>query len=84
MALMWRLTKPLWVTGKMVMTESGFCVLKGLVDMYMRKLYSSAVFNKRVYQTEGFLDIKLMPILNKNKINHNDCHSGNFKGVDFE
>ena len=33
-ALMYRMTKPLWVTGKAVIMDSGFCVLKVLVVMY--------------------------------------------------
>ena len=31
MTLMWRATKPLWVTGKVLITDSGFCALKGLI-----------------------------------------------------
>ena len=30
MVLMWRITKTLWETGKVVIIYSGFCVLKGL------------------------------------------------------
>ena len=49
MALMWRLTKPLWVTGKTLIKDSGFCVLKGLVGMYDRGVYVITVTKKHRY-----------------------------------
>ena len=35
-SLMWRMTKPLWGTWNLVVTDSGLCVLKRLIDMYER------------------------------------------------
>ena len=48
-SLVWRMTKPLWGTGKAVVLDSGFCVLKGLIGMYDIGLYGSAVTKKRRY-----------------------------------
>ena len=53
MALIWRMTKPLRGTGKEVITDSDFCVLKYLMGMYERGVYSSAVAKKRIYWPEG-------------------------------
>ena len=53
MAFVWRITKPVWVTGKMVIMESGLCVLKGFIGMYERGVYGSAEKKKRRYLPEG-------------------------------
>ena len=43
------MTKPLWVTGKTLIMDSGFYVLKMLVGMYERVVYGSAVAKKNIY-----------------------------------
>ena len=53
MALMWMMTKPLWVTGKTVIMESGLCVLKVLIGIYKRGVYGSLVAKKRRYWPGG-------------------------------
>ena len=53
MALVWRITKPVWVTGKMVIMESGLCVLKGFIGMYERGVFGSSVTKKRIYWQSG-------------------------------
>ena len=39
--------KSLWGTGKTVITDSGFSVLKDLIGMYERGVYVSVVAKKR-------------------------------------
>ena len=53
MVIMWRITKPLWGTGKPVIEDSGFSVLKGFIGMYERGVYGSAEKKKRRYLPEG-------------------------------
>ena len=53
MALMWRMTKLLWATGKGFVLYSGFYLLKGLVGMYERGFLVSEVVKKRRYWPEG-------------------------------
>ena len=50
---MGKMTKQLLGTGQTVITDSGFCVLKGLIGMYERGVYVSAVANKRRYRKSG-------------------------------
>ena len=50
---MYRMTEPLWVTGKMLITYIGFYVLKGLIGMYEIGLYGSAVVKKHIYWSAG-------------------------------
>jgi hypothetical protein len=47
--LLLRLCKPLWGTAKMVVLDSGFCVLKGIVELKKRGVYAAALIKKRRY-----------------------------------
>ena len=42
-----RITKPLWGTGKVVVMDSGFCVLEGLISMVEKGVLRSALIKKR-------------------------------------
>ena len=44
---MMRNTKPLFGIGKAVVTDNGFCVLKGLVGMVARGVYRTMVVKKK-------------------------------------
>ena len=45
--LMMRMTNPLFGTGKTVVKDSGFCVIKGLVGMLSRGVYGTTVIKKK-------------------------------------
>jgi len=47
--LLVRLTKSLWGTGKLVILDSGFCVVKGLVELKRKGVFASALIKKRRY-----------------------------------
>ena len=47
--LMLRCTKPLHGTGKVVVLDSGFCVLKGVVELKKRGVFAAALIKKRRY-----------------------------------
>ena len=47
------LTRELWSTGKSVIIDSGFCVLKGLMEMRKRKVYGGELIKKRCYWPKG-------------------------------
>ena len=44
--LLLRLTKPLWYTSKTVILDSGFCVLKGIVEMRKLGVFGAALIKK--------------------------------------
>ena len=49
-ALLARLTRSIWHTGKLVILDSGFCVLKALINLKKKRgLYAGAVIKKRRY-----------------------------------
>ena len=47
--LLLRLTQPIHGQGKVVILDSGFCVLKGIVELKKRGVYASALIKKRRY-----------------------------------
>ena len=51
--IMLRLTRALWSTGKAVIMDGGFCVLKGLLEMRKRGVYGSTLIKKRCYWPSG-------------------------------
>jgi hypothetical protein len=47
--LLLRLTRTIWGTGKIVVLDSGFCVLQGIVELKKRGVYAAALIKKRRY-----------------------------------
>lgn len=47
--LLLRLTRSIWGRGKVVILDSGFCVLRGIVELLKKGVYSSALIKKRRY-----------------------------------
>ena len=43
----------LWIIGKAVIMDSGFCVLKGIRETNKRGVYGSALIKKRRYWPTG-------------------------------
>ena len=43
------LTKPVWGTGKLVVLDSGFCVLQGLVELKKKGVYSHPLIKRRYW-----------------------------------
>ena len=80
---MWRMTKKWCGTEKTLIMASIFCVLKGLIGMYKRRVYGSSVANKIIYWTSGMNGYQINDHVEKKYIGKHDCHSGNLKGVDF-
>lgn len=40
--LLLRMTRPIWNTGRVVILDSGFCVLSGIVELAKRGLHGGA------------------------------------------
>ena len=40
------LTEPVWGTGKLVVLDSGFCVIQGLVELKKKGVYAHALIKK--------------------------------------
>jgi hypothetical protein len=49
-SLLARLTRSIWHSGKVVILDSGFCVLQALINLKKKRgLYAGAVIKKRKY-----------------------------------
>ena len=53
MPLIWRMMKPLWETGNIVIPDSGFSMLREFVVMFERGVYGSVLVKKHVYPPKG-------------------------------
>jgi hypothetical protein len=42
-------SKHIWNTGKVIILDSGFCILKGLIELKRRGLYAAALVKKWQY-----------------------------------
>jgi hypothetical protein len=51
--LLLRLTTPIWATGKVVILDSGFCVLNAITELHRFGVYASALIKKRRYWPKG-------------------------------
>jgi hypothetical protein len=47
--LLLQVTRQIWSTGKVIILDSGFCVLKGIVELMKRGVFASALIKKRRY-----------------------------------
>ena len=45
--LMFRMTEEIWRTGQVVALDSGFCVLKGCIQLLEKGLYCTSVVKKK-------------------------------------
>ena len=48
-SLLLRLTKPIWGSSKVVVLDSGFCVLKGIVELWEKDIFAAALIKKCHY-----------------------------------
>ena len=48
-SLLLHLTKPIWGSLKVVVLDSGFCVLKGIVELRKKGIFAAALVKKRRY-----------------------------------
>ena len=48
-SLLLRMCESIYNSGCVVILDSGFCVLKGIVELYKRGMYAGVVIKKRCY-----------------------------------
>ena len=46
---MLRCTRLIWDCAKVVIMDSGFCVTKGLVELWKKGVFGAALIKKRIY-----------------------------------
>ena len=81
--LLLRLTKLLYGTGKIIILDSGFCILKGIAELCKKGVYSLALIKKCCYWQKEIprkvIDERMVDKL----ISATDTISGKLEGVDY-
>ena len=77
------LTKTLFNTGKIVVLDSGFCVLQGLVELKKAGVYAVAVIKKRCYWPKYVPRDKIDETMKECKIGENKVMSGKLNNKKF-
>jgi len=78
--LLVRLTKALWHTGKLVVLDSGFCVVKGIIALRNKGVFAAALIKKRRYwpkfidgnAIKAHFDDKPVGAVDSLKLSHNN------------
>ena len=78
-----RLTKPIWASGKVVVLDSGFCVLQGLVELLKKGVYAHALIKKRRYWPKHVPGEQIIQHFNDKSIGDADAIHGELDGKFF-
>ena len=81
--LMLRMSRPLWGTGKVVVMDSGFCVAKGLCEMYHKGVYGHALIKKRRYWPTSVPGDKIDEHMENSEVGEVDALKRKNDGVDW-
>lgn len=82
-SLLLRLTEPLWGTAKMVVLDSGFCVLKGIIELKKRGVYAAALIKKRRYWPKYIKGDEIKQHFNNKQVGDVDAIRGVFDEQPF-
>ena len=77
------LTKPVWGTGKLVVLDSGFCVLQGLVELKKKGVYAHALVKKRRYWPKHVLGDDIIVHFMEKKVGETDAIHGELDSIPF-
>jgi hypothetical protein len=74
--LLLRMTRPIWNTGRVVILDSGFCVLSGIVELAKRGLHGGALIKKRRYWPKYILGETIKEHFAEKEVGAVDCWNG--------
>jgi hypothetical protein len=78
-----RLTKTIWGAGRLVILDSGFCVLQALVELKKRGVFASAVIKKRRYWPKHIKGDEIKKHFEDKEIGEADALPGILDNVPF-
>ena len=81
--LLLRLCMSIYHTGRVVILDSGFCVLQGLIELRKRGVYASAVIKKRRYWPKHVPGKAMDDKLNNSDIGTVECLHGQLDNVNY-
>jgi hypothetical protein len=74
--LLLRMTRHIWNTGRVVILDSGFCVLSGIVELAKRGLHGGALIKKRRYWPKYILGEIIKAHFAEKQVGEVDCWNG--------
>ena len=81
--LLLRMLKSYFATGKYVVLDSGFCVLKGIVELRKRGLFSCALIKKRRYWPTLVPSDTMQQYFEEMDVGDTDAVSGTLDGIPY-
>ena len=81
--LMIRMTKLLWGSGKVVVMDSGFCVLRGIVALAKKGVFGHALIKKRKHWPAGIPGDNIKAHFDGKPVGSVDALKGTLDGVPF-
>ena len=82
--LLLRLTKSMWGTGRAVVLDSGFCVLRAIIELKKVGVFSAALIKKRRYWPANIDGDAVKEHFEDKPIGSSDVHAGTLDDVHFE
>jgi hypothetical protein len=73
--LLMRILRPYFYTGRYVVLDSGFCVLKAICDLQKVGVYSCALIKKRKYWPKGVPGEAMQAFFDVDGVDVGDCHA---------
>ena len=81
--LLLRLCVSLYCTGKVVILDSGFCVLQAIVELRKKGVYAAAVIKKRRYWPKYIPGVKIDEHMEGRSVSDFDCLAGTLDNVNY-
>lgn len=82
-ALMVRMCKPIWNTGNVVVMDSGFCVLNGVLQMAKKGVYGASLIKKRRYWPKHVPGDKIVADFEGKEVGYADAIANESMGVKY-
>ena len=83
-ALLLRLTQSIFTTGKVVILDSGFCVLKAIIALRKKGVFASALVKKRRYWPRYVPGPAMAAHMETKKVGECDSLRGTLDGVPYD
>jgi hypothetical protein len=81
--LLLRMLEPIFSKGHVVILDSGFCVLKGIVELKKHGVYASALIKKRRYWPKHIRGDEIKEHFIENEVGDADAWRGKLDNVNF-
>ena len=81
--LLLRVLEPIFARGNVIILESGFCVLKGIVELKKRGVYASALIKKRKYWPKYIKGDAIRQHFDEKAVGDCDSWNGKMEEVPF-